>query len=154
MAGERTKVPAHDGPGRSSRRGVSRTSTRGSRKGSRKNAGGRISTGTGAGTGGRGKRRGESKVIPLPRVRRPGRSGVQGRPPTKKKKAVGHGRLRLIVGMVAIVCLSLGARAGQLSVTDDDRYQAFAAERRPGIAAEDAPPGRGSILSAAGQRLG
>ena len=59
----------------------------------------------------------------------------------------------MIVGMVAIVCLSLGARAGQLSVADDDRYQTFAAERRPGIAAEDAPPGRGSILSADGQRL-
>jgi cell division protein FtsI (penicillin-binding protein 3) len=78
---------------------------------------------------------------------------VQGCPPTKNKKAVGHGRLRLIVGMVAIVCLSLGARAGQLSVADDDRYQAFAAERRPGIAAEDTPPRRGSILSADGQRL-
>jgi cell division protein FtsI (penicillin-binding protein 3) len=40
-----------------------------------------------------------------------------------------------------------------LSVAHDDRYQAFAAERRPGLAAEDATPGRGSILSADGQRL-
>jgi cell division protein FtsI (penicillin-binding protein 3) len=65
---------------------------------------------------------------------------------------VGHWRLKLIVGVVAVVCLSLGARAAQLSVTADDRYQAFAAERRPWAAAEDRP-GRGPIVSADGRRL-
>ena len=59
----------------------------------------------------------------------------------------------MVVGVVAIVCLSLGARAAQLSVADDERYQAFAAERQPGIAAEDEHPRRGSIGSADGQRL-
>jgi cell division protein FtsI/penicillin-binding protein 2 len=65
---------------------------------------------------------------------------------------VGHWRLRLIVGVVTVVCLSLGARAAQLSVADDDRYQVFAAERRPGVAAGDRP-GRGPIVSADGRRL-
>jgi cell division protein FtsI (penicillin-binding protein 3) len=59
----------------------------------------------------------------------------------------------LVVGVVAIVCLSLGARAAQLSVTDDERFQVFAAERQPGIVAEDDRPKRGSIVSADGQRL-
>ncbi len=65
---------------------------------------------------------------------------------------MGHGRLRLVVGAVMLICLSLGARAVQLSVEDDERYrapanEAFAAER-----SGDAV-GRGAITSADGRRL-
>ncbi|MDQ4082952.1 MAG: hypothetical protein M3117_00930, partial [Actinomycetota bacterium] len=70
------------------------------------------------------------------------------------KRAVGRGRLRLVVGAVVVVCLSLGARAGQLSVVDDERYrtfdtEAFAAEKD----AVESGIGRGAIVSADGQRL-
>jgi cell division protein FtsI (penicillin-binding protein 3) len=93
------------------------------------------------------ERKGGEGVIPLPPRRK--RSGPSRRRPAKK--VVGHGRLRLIVGAVAVVCLSLGARAAQLSVADDNRYQAFAEQRAP-AAAED-QPGRGPIVSADGRRL-
>jgi cell division protein FtsI (penicillin-binding protein 3) len=68
---------------------------------------------------------------------------------------VGQGRLRLVVGVVTLICLSLGARAVQLSVADDGRYQVFATEA---FAAEQADAateetGRGAIVSADGQRL-
>ena len=70
------------------------------------------------------------------------------------KRGVGRGRLRLVVGAVVVVCLSLGARAGQLSVVDDERYrtfdtEAFAAEKD----AVESGIGRGAIVSADGQRL-
>jgi cell division protein FtsI/penicillin-binding protein 2 len=70
------------------------------------------------------------------------------------KRAVGRGRLRLVVGALVVVCLSLGARAGQLSVVDDERYRTFDAEA---FAAEkegvESGIGRGAIVSADGQRL-
>ncbi|HEX2098961.1 MAG TPA: penicillin-binding protein 2 [Rubrobacteraceae bacterium] len=56
------------------------------------------------------------------------------------------------MGVVVVVCISLGARAAQLSVENDSRYQAFATERRVEEVAEK-PPGRGSIMSSDGQRL-
>lgn len=65
---------------------------------------------------------------------------------------MGHWRLKLIAGVVAVVCISLGARAAQLSVADDERYQVFAPERRSGTEAEDQPR-RGPIVSADGRRL-
>ena len=81
--------------------------------------------------GERGGRKGEARVIPFPHGRRSRRS----RTPEKKPagRSAGHGRLRLVVGAVAVAlaCLSLGARAVQLSVAEDGRYQAFAAERQP-----------------------
>ena len=54
-----------------------------------------------------------------------------------------------------MICLSLGARAVQLSVADDGRYQVFATEA---FAAEQSDAakeetGRGAIVSADGQRL-
>ena len=59
------------------------------------------------------------------------------------------------MGAVALVCLSLGARAVQLSVADDARYgpfstEAFASER---VDAAERVMGRGAIVSADGQRL-
>jgi cell division protein FtsI (penicillin-binding protein 3) len=123
MAGERrTKEPVNEAPRRIGPRGAVRTATRGH------------------------DRKGGARVIPLPPRRR---SGSPDRRPAKK--VVGHWRLRLVVGAVAVVCLSLGARAAQLSVADDDRYQAFA-NQRPQAVAEDRP-GRGSIVSADGRRL-
>src|SRR5215212_3756980 len=139
MAGGRTKVPKNESPRRAGARGVARPTAGGSRKGGR------------TGAGGRGKRRGEAKVVSLPQ-RRSGDSGAPNRASTKKK-AVGRGRLRLVLGAVAIVCLSLGARAAQVSVADDDRYQAFAAEWQPASAAEDDRLGRGSAISADGRYL-
>src|SRR5215211_5466891 len=106
-------------------------------------------------TGGehRRKRKGKGeKVVPLPQNRRSGRSSVRHplqRPP---KRTVGRCWLRLVVGVVAVVGISLGARAAQLSVENDSRYQPLIAEGRVEEAAEK-PPGRGSIMSANGQRL-
>ncbi len=150
MKGERrAKGLAHDKPERSGQRSavVDRNPAKGSRKSSRRSA---VVQGTnGGGIGGRGRRKREARIIPFPQGR-PGRSGPAARWATGR--AVGYWRLRLIVGVVAVVCLSLGARGAQLSVADDDRYQVFAAGRRPGVAAEDRPE-RGPIVSADGRRL-
>lgn len=147
MSGQRTREPASDPSKRSSPRGATgRLIIRGFRKGSRRNAGGQ----TGARAGGRGRRREESTVVPLSRARRTAHSGQPGGTPTKK--TVGHGRLRLVVGVVAIVCVSLGARAAHLSVAEDDRYQAFVTDRSV-TAAEDERLGRSSIVSADGRYL-
>ena len=60
------------------------------------------------------------------------------------------------MAVVAVVCLSLGARAVQLSIADDARYGTFATEahakEQPGDAGEEGV-GRGAIVSADGQRL-
>lgn len=133
MAGERRKKrPVNNTPARRKTRSVARSSS--------------------GGTGGRGRRKKEAKVVPLPR----GRGSRPSRPPKrgKMKRAAGRGRLRLVVGAVVVVCLSLGARAGQLSVVDDERYrtfdtEAFAAEKD----ALESGIGRGAIVSADGQRL-
>src|SRR5215210_6718680 len=131
MAGERRrKTPANDTRGRAAPRGASRAAT-GERE------------------------RPKAKVIPLPQGRRPGRSGP---PPErgKTKRAAGQGRLRLVVGVVALICLSLGVRAVQLSIADNERHGTFAteahADERPD-ATEEAGIGRGAIVSADGQRL-
>src|SRR5919199_2115823 len=104
----------------------------------------------------RGRAGRDARVIPLPQGRRPRGSKPHPQPGKAKKRAVGHGRLRLVVGMVALVCLALGARAVQLSLADDERYGAFAAEaytdKQQGDAGA-AGAGRGDILSADGQRL-
>ncbi len=70
-------------------------------------------------TGGehRRKRKGKgAKVVPLPQNRRSGSSSVRRPVQRPPKRAVGRWRLRLVVGVVAVVCISLGARAAQLSV--------------------------------------
>jgi cell division protein FtsI/penicillin-binding protein 2 len=73
--------------------------------------------------------------------------------------AGGRGRVRLILGAVVVVCvsLSLEGRAVQLSVAKDDRYQAFTteanAEERSGVATSSERTGRGSIVSADGRYL-
>ena len=127
MAGERRRRPANDARGRKNPRGASKGTSR---------------SATRAATRERGRH--DARVIPLPQGRRSKHSGkgVDRRP---ARKAVGRWRLRLVVGMVALVCLSLGARAAQLSVTKDTRYQAFASEQRPQAAAEERY--RGSIVS-------
>ncbi|MBV9455504.1 MAG: hypothetical protein JOZ19_15530, partial [Rubrobacter sp.] len=53
------------------------------------------------------------------------------------------------MAVVAVVCLSLGMRAAQLSAANDERYQATVA---PEERADDMQ-GRGSIISADGQRV-
>jgi cell division protein FtsI (penicillin-binding protein 3) len=61
----------------------------------------------------------------------------------------------LVVGVVAIVCLSLGGRAVQLSFADDERYRAFSTDAfaaEPTNAAKE-EAGRGAVVSADGQRL-
>lgn len=139
MAGERRRRPANDGRGRKSPKGASEGARRGPTRATAGRSGGR-----------------NARVIPLPQGRARKRSS---RPPVergKKSRAVGQGRLRLVVGVVAVICVSLGARAVQLSVADDVRYGTFATEahakEQPGDAGEDGV-GRGAILSADGQRL-
>ena len=148
MTGSRKKRPPNSTPrGKGTKKSAVRA-TRGSQEGRRRNA-------TGGRAGGHRKQKG-AKVIPLPRgIRRSRRSG----PPERRKpqKAVGRGRLRLVVGAVVVVCLSLGARAAQLTIVDDGRYQTFddealAAEHWPESAMESGI-GRGAIISANGQQL-
>jgi cell division protein FtsI (penicillin-binding protein 3) len=145
MAGEkRIKSPAGSSV---SRRG-SRNRTRGSASRSvatgnreRRNAG----------------RASKARVIQFPQGRRPRRSRLPDR--RKVGSAGGRGRVRLILGAVVVVCvsLSLEGRAVQLSVAKDDRYQAFTteanAEERSGVATSSERTGRGSIVSADGRYL-
>jgi cell division protein FtsI (penicillin-binding protein 3) len=65
----------------------------------------------------------------------------------------GRGRLRMVVVAFALVGLLLGARAAQMIVVDDERYQAFASERGAGWLAPDPGEARGSIVSADGREL-
>src|SRR5918997_5601029 len=139
MAGERRRRPANDARGRKRPRGASRGTPR---------------SATRATTRGRGRH--NARVVPFPQGRTKKRTSA---PPVgrgKTSRAVGRGRLRLVVGVVAVVCLSLGARAVQLSIADDTRYGAFATEahanEQPDVARE-AGVGRGAIVSADGQRL-
>jgi cell division protein FtsI (penicillin-binding protein 3) len=129
----------------------------GSRRGSRN--GTRGSASRSAPTRDRERRKAsKARVIQFPQGRRPRRSKL----PTRRKvgSAGGRGRLRLILGVVVVVCvsLSLEGRAVQLSVVKDDRYQAFtteayAAEERSGAATSSERTGRGSIVSADGRYL-
>ena len=66
--------------------------------------------------------------------------------------AVGRGRVRIAVGIVAVVCLSLGGRAVQLSVASEDGSGLFTAEHRRVSAVEDRAE-RGAIFSADGRQL-
>src|SRR5918994_298494 len=140
MAGERRRRPANDARGRKRPRGASRGTPR---------------SATSATSGGRrGKR--NARVIPLPQGRTRKRSSGLPAERGKTSRAVGRGRLRLVVAVVAVVCLSLGARAVQLSIAGDARYGTFATEahakEQPGDAGEEGV-GRGAIVSADGQRL-
>src|SRR5919107_383694 len=134
MAGERRRRPANDARGRKSPRGASKGTSRSS---------------TSATNRGRGRR--NARVVPLPQGQT--RKGTS-RPTVRRSKtsrAVGRGRLRLVVGIVAVVCLSLGARAVQLSIADDARYGTFATEahanEQPDAAGGEAGVGRGAIVS-------
>lgn len=71
------------------------------------------------------------------------------------RRAVGQGRLRLVAVAVAVVCLSLGGRAVQLSIAEDERYRAFANEALAAEPVEGTQEemGRAAIVSADGRRL-
>src|SRR5215207_1589177 len=139
------------------KRKKSRAGSSGSRRGSRN--GTRGSASRSAPTRDRERRKAsKARVIQFPQGRQPRRSKL----PTRRKvgSAGGRGRLRLILGVVVVVCvsLSLEGRAVQLSVVKDDRYQAFtteayAAEERSGAAKSSERTGRGSIVSADGRYL-
>ena len=138
------------------KRKKSRAGSSGSRRGSRN--GTRGSASRSAPTRDRERRKAsKARVIQFPQGRRPRRSKL----PTRRKvgSAGGRGRLRLILGVVVVVCvsLSLEGRAVQLSVVKDDRYQAFTteayAEERSGAATSSERTGRGSIVSADGRYL-
>ena len=96
---------------------------------------------------------GGENVVPL--VGR-GRRGRPGRPGAgvggDRISAVGRGRVRLAVGVVAVVCLSLGGRAVQLSVASEGGEGPFTTEHRRVAAVEDRAE-RGAILSADGRQL-
>src|SRR3712207_505169 len=67
-------------------------------------------------------------------------------------QTVGYRRLRMVLAAFVVTGLLLGGRAVQISITDGERYQAFAAERGVGAmpaAVED----RGDIVTADGRRL-
>ncbi|MDP9454358.1 MAG: penicillin-binding protein 2 [Actinomycetota bacterium] len=93
------------------------------------------------------------KVVPLTARGRRGTSR-RTRPPVggARGQAVGHGRVRLAVGVVAVVCLSLGGRAVQLTTANEEGTGLFATEHRRVSAVEDRAE-RGAILSADGRQL-
>ncbi len=133
MAGRRVKKErASNAPRPRNSRGVVRSSAKGSRNSSR------------------GRERVGAKVVPLPQSRRSGRRPGPVRQGTARR--VGRWRLRIVAGAVALVCVSLGARAVQLSFVDDERFRALSndalASEQPGDG-----PGRGAIMSADGQPL-
>ena len=146
MAGSRAKRPAASNAPRPKKpKGAVRATTGGSR---RANRGRRDVAG---GTGERGRQKRGAKVIPFPQGRRSRRSGSPGR--SGARRAVGHWRLRLVVAVVTVVCLSLGARAAQLSIVDDENYQAFAAAAFAAEKQPETPPGRGDVTAADGRHL-
>jgi len=59
----------------------------------------------------------------------------------------------MVVVAFALVGLLLGARAAQMIVVDDERYQAFASERGTWSLAPTAQEARGNIVSADGREL-
>src|SRR5918999_269211 len=145
MAGEkRKKSPAG-----------SSVSRRGSRNRTRGSAPRRVATGNRERRN--ASRASKARVIQFPQGRRPRRSRLPDR--RKVGSAGGRGRVRLILGAVVVVCvsLSLEGRAVQLSVAKDDRYQAFTAEanaeERSRAATSSERTGRGSIVSADGRYL-
>ena len=97
---------------------------------------------------------GSENVVPFALRGRRDRSGGTRRPLTSGGRgvAVGHGRVRLAMGVVAVVCLSLGGRAVQLSVPSEEGAGLFTAEHRRVSAVEDRAE-RGDIFSADGRQL-
>ena len=95
---------------------------------------------------------GGDNVVPLVGRGRRGRPGGSGAAVGGRAGTVGRGRVRLAVGVVAVVCLSLGGRAVQLSVTSEGGEGPFTAEHRRVAAVEDRAE-RGAILSADGRQL-
>ena len=137
MAGRRVKKErVSNAPGPRNARGVVRPSVKGSRKSSRVR--GRVG----------------AKVVPLPQSRIQGRKSGRRSGPARQGavKKVGHWRLRVVAGAVALVCVSLGVRAVQLSFVDDERIRALSNDA---LASEQPSygQGRGAIIAADGQPL-
>ena len=98
-----------------------------------------------------GRMKDGENVVPL--AGRRGRRGAA-RPAAAggRAGAVGRGRVRPAVGVVAVVCLSLGGRALQLSVASEGGTDLFTTEHRRVSAVEDRAE-RGSIFSADDRQL-
>ena len=94
------------------------------------------------------------RVIPLPSGRRAEGTagGSRGSTTGAESRTIGHRRLRIVAAVFAVTGLLLGGRAVQISLEDDERYQAFAAEQGGGDVSAS-PPVRGSIISADGREL-
>jgi cell division protein FtsI/penicillin-binding protein 2 len=58
----------------------------------------------------------------------------------------------MVAAVFVVTGLLLGGRAVHISISDDERYQAFASEQGGGEVAAS-PPVRGSIVSADGREL-
>ena len=95
---------------------------------------------------------GENVVALAARGRRGPAGKRRRRPGEDRGRAVGRGRVRLAVGVVAVVCLSLGGRAVQLSTANEESTGLFATEHRRVSAVEDRAE-RGEIFSADGRQL-
>ncbi len=97
-----------------------------------------------------------AEVVSLQETRRARRStgGQAGRRTStgNSPRTVGHRRLRMAAAVFVMSGLLLGGRAAQMIVTDDERYQAFAAEHAGG-GAPAAVEDRGSVISADGRKL-
>ncbi len=99
-----------------------------------------------------------ARVIPLPRGRRTGGTaggiarGSRGSSTGTEARTVGHSRLRMVAAVFVVTGLILGGRAVHISLADDERYQAFAAESGGGEVSTS-PPVRGSIVTADGREL-
>jgi cell division protein FtsI/penicillin-binding protein 2 len=96
------------------------------------------------------------RVIPLSRgargdaaTRTPRRGSSTG----GERKTLGHRRLRMVAAVFLVSGLLLGGRAVHISLTDDQRYQAFATEQDVADVSTSSTPVRGSIVSADGREL-
>ena len=101
-----------------------------------------------------GKKAAGARVVPLPRGGRPGGAGKTPRAPSTggEARTIGHRRLRMVAAVFALTGLILGARAMHISLTEDERYQVFAAEQGGGEVSAETQI-RGSIVSADGREL-
>jgi cell division protein FtsI (penicillin-binding protein 3) len=73
-------------------------------------------------------------------------------PTSGDRRTVGHKRLWTVAAVFLVSGLLLGGRAVHISLTEDDKYRAFAAEQS-WAGTQAAPPTRGSIVSADGREL-
>ena len=102
-----------------------------------------------------GKKAAGARVVPLPRggtTRGAGKKTPRAPSTGGEAQTVGHRRLRMVAAVFVVTGLILGGRAMHISLTEDERYQVFAAEGSGGEVSTSAPT-RGSIVSADGREL-